>query len=237
MALPVINTPTYELTVPSSKQKVKFRPFLVKEEKALLIAQQSEDTKVMIDTLKTIIRSCTFDKVDVEKLALFDIEYVFTQLRAKSVGEVSELVFSCNECGDPKAKMKISIDLTELEVQFDPDHNADILLFDAVGMKMKYPGMNTITKINSSTEDTEAIFDVIIECIDYVYDDNGVYPAAEQSKEELEQFINNLTQDQFKRVQKFFETMPKLEKKLNFVCPICGFNHQQTIQGIDGFFS
>ena len=237
MALPVINTPTYELKVPSTKQQVKFRPFLVKEEKALLIAQQSEDSNVMMNTLKSIIKACTFDKVDVEKLALFDIEYIFTQLRAKSVGEIWEIFFTCNECNDPRSKLKIDVNLTELEVAFNPEHSADIVLFDSVGMKMKYPSLNLINKISAAANDMNALFGVIVECIDYIYDDNGVYPAAEQSKEELEQFINNLTQEQFQKVQKFFETMPRLEKKLEFDCPVCNFHHEYTIQGIDGFFS
>lgn len=237
MALPVINTPTYEFTVPSSKETVKFRPFLVKEEKALLLAQQSEDSSVMLNTLKSIIKSCTFDKLNVEKLALFDIEYIFTQLRAKSVGEISEIFFTCNECNDPKSKTKININLSELQVSFPSDHTNDITLFESVGIKMKYPSLNLINKIGAAAEDPNAIFGVIIECIDYIYDDNGVYPAAEQSKEELEQFINNLTQDQFQRIQQFFETMPRLEKKLEFNCPACGYHHEYTIQGIDGFFS
>lgn len=237
MALPAINTPTYEFNVPSTKQTVKFRPFLVKEEKALLIAQQSEDPNVMLNTLKSIIKSCTFDKLDVEKLALFDIEYIFTQLRAKSVGEISEIYFTCNQCNDPKSKLKIDINLSELEVSFNSEHTATIELYDTVGMKMKYPNLNMVGKIDSASNDMNALFDVIIECIDYIYDDNGVYPAAEQSKDELEQFINNLTQEQFQRVQKFFETMPRLEKKLEFNCPVCNFHHDYVIQGIDGFFS
>lgn len=237
MALPVINAPTYQFTVPSTKQVVKFRPFLVREEKSLLIAQQSEDEAVMLNTLKDVIKSCTFGALDVEKLALFDIEFIFTQLRAKSVGEISELIFSCNECNDPKAKTKVQVNLTELEVTFNKEHSPDILLYGDVGMKMKYPSLSLINKINGAAGDMGAIFDVIIECIDFIYDDNGVYPAAEQSKAELEQFINGLTQEQFKKVQLFFETMPRLEKTLKFDCPVCAHHHEYTIRGIDGFFS
>lgn len=237
MALPVISTPTYELIIPSSKQRVKYRQFLVREEKALLIAQQSEENSTMFETLKSVIRACTFDKVDIDKLALFDIEYIFVQLRSKSVGEIAELIFTCNECKDPKAKMKIAIDLTELSVKFNEEHTTDIKLYESVGIKMKYPNMNTVDKIDNGTEDLDSVFNVIMECIDYVYDDNGVYPAAEQTKEELEQFINGLTKDQFKKIQSFFETMPKLETELKFTCPVCGFAHTQTVKGIDGFFS
>lgn len=237
MALPIMATPTYEMTVPSTKQKIKYRPFLVKEEKALLLAQQSEDSQTMFDTLKSVIKSCTFDKVDVNKLAIFDIEYIFIQLRAKSVGEISELIFSCLECNDPKAKMPVSIDLTQLQVEFNPDHQLEIQLFDDVGVKMKYPGMNLLSKFkNKSEDDIDTIFQLVIACIDCIYDSDNVYVAAEQTQQELEEFINNLTQEQFAKIQKFFETMPKLEKTLEFDCKVCGFHHKQTVQGIDGFF-
>ena len=237
MALPVMKTPTYEMTIPSTKQVVKYRPFLVKEEKSLMIAQQSDDPVTMINTLKGVIDACTFGKVDVTKLAMFDIEYIFVQLRAKSVGEISELIFSCKQCNDPKAKMKVSIDLTQLEVKFDPEHTMDIQLFDNVGVKMKYPSMATVNKLKgASNEDVDSIFGIIIDCIDSIYDDENIYSAAEQSREELTEFINNLTQDQFSKLQKFFETMPKLEKEIEFNCPVCSYHHKQTIQGLESFF-
>lgn len=237
MALPVMQTPSYDLVIPSTKQKVKFRPFLVKEEKALLLAQQSEDQNVMLNTLKGVIEACTMNKVNVEKLAMFDIEYIFLQLRSKSVGEISELVFSCMQCKDPKAKMNVDIDISKIEVVFNPEHKSDIQLFDDVGIKMKYPGVDLINKIKNVEEnDVNAIFDMIVSCIDCIYDTDNVYHASEQSKEELEEFINNLTQDQFAKVQKFFETMPKLEKVVEFDCPVCKYHHIQILQGIDGFF-
>lgn len=235
MALPVLATPTYELTVPSTKQKVKFRPFLVKEEKALLIAQQSEDDKTMLSTLKDIIASCTFNKVNPDTLALFDIEYIFTQLRAKSVGEISELVFNCLECNDPKAKINVNIDLTKLEVSRDDKHTSKIELFDDVGIQMKYPSFKSLNKLKN-LNDTDAIFEVVFDCIDYIYDSENVYPAAEQSRQDLENFIDNLTQDQFKKIKDFFETMPKLKHEINFKCPVCGFDHHHTIEGLENFF-
>jgi len=237
MALPVMSQVAYEMTIPSTKQKVKYRPFLVKEQKDLLIAQQSDDENVMIETLKNIIRSCTLEKVDADKLAMFDIEYMFTQLRAKSVGEYSELTFSCLECNDPKAKMPVSIDLTQLKVEYNETHNSIIPLFENVGVKMKYPGLSLFDKMKKlEGNEVDMIFDVIIECIDSIYDEDTVYPASEQSKEELETFINNLTQDQFQKIQNFFETMPKLEKHIEFDCPICKYHHQHTIRGLSGFF-
>ena len=237
MALPVIPQVTYELIVPSTKQKVKYRPFLVKEQKDLLIAQQSDDENVMIETLKNIIRQCTLCKIEVDKLAMFDIEYIFTQLRAKSVGEYSELTFNCLECNDPKAKMNVTIDLTTLKVDIDETHKQIIPLFDNIGIKMKYPGLSLFDKMKKlEGNEVDMIFDVIIECIDCIYDEETSYPAHEQSREDLETFINNLTQYQFQKVQKFFETMPKLEKQIEFDCPSCKYHHQHTIRGLSGFF-
>ena len=237
MALPVMSSATYELKVPSLKKKVKFRAFLVKEEKALLIAQQSEDPNVMLNTIKDIISACTFGKLDTEDLAMFDIEYIFCQLRAKSVGEISELVFNCLECNDPKAKMKVTINLTELEVQFNPDHKKTIDLFDDVGVVMKYPSLDMLNKMRDiNQESIEAVFEVIISCIDNIYAGDQIYTAKEQTKEELISFLDNLTQSQFKKIQQFFETMPKLEKKIEFDCPVCNYHHNHSIQGIENFF-
>ena len=237
MALPVMSTPTYELTIPSSKKKVKYRPFLVKEEKTLLIAQQSEDPNVMVNTIKELISSCTFGKVDVDELAMFDIEYIFCQLRAKSVGEISEIIFNCLECNDPKAKMRLTIDLTQLEVEFHPDHKKSIDLFDDVGVTMKYPSLDMLNYMKDvKDESIEAVFEVIVSCIDNIYAGNEIYSAKEQTKEELTRFLDNLTQDQFKKIQQFFETMPKLQKNVEFDCPVCKYHHEHTIQGIENFF-
>lgn len=236
MALPILNAPVYELTIPSLKKTVKYRPFLVKEEKALMMAQQSEDEKVMLNTTKEVIKSCILDKIDADNLALFDIEYIFLQLRSKSVGEISELIFSCNQCKDPKAKFKYSLDITKLEVQFDKEHKATIELFDGVGIKMKYPSFALANKIKTNENSVESIFEVIISCIDSIYDQEQVYPAIDHKKEELEEFINNLTQDQFTKVQQFFETMPKLEHRVKWTCPVCKFNHDHLLRGLESFF-
>lgn len=237
MALPVMSSPTYELTVPSLKKKVKYRAFLVKEEKALLIAQQSEDPNVMVDTIKQLINSCTFGKIDVEQLAMFDIEYIFCQLRSKSVGEISELVFNCLECNDEKAKIKVTIDLNQLQVEFHEDHKKTIDLFDDVGITMKYPSLDMLNELKNIKEDSiESAFEVVVSSIDHIYAGEEIYPAKEQSKEELTSFLDNLTQEQFKKIQRFFETMPKLEKKVEFDCPVCNYHHSHTIQGIENFF-
>ena len=146
MALPKQSTPIYTTKIPSTDKVIKYRPFLVKEEKSLLIAQQSEDSTVMVDTLKAIVKDCVQDKIEVEDLAMFDMEYLLLQIRAKSIGEIAELIFACDVCEDPKAKVKINIDLTKIQIVKDPKHNKKINLFGDVGVVMKYPSITDINK-------------------------------------------------------------------------------------------
>ena len=240
MALPIMNTPTYNLVVPSTGEKVKYRPFLVKEEKALLIAQQSEDVEVMVDSLKQVIRGCVLDKIDVDNLATFDIEYIFTQIRAKSVGEIVELLFPCSEDhgeDNDKAKLKISIDLTNLQVEFPEGSVKKIPLFGDVGVIMKYPSFDLMSKMeNINVEDVDTIFDIIASCIDIIYEGDEIHYAKEQSKEELLEFLYNLTNDQFQSLQKFFTKMPKISKTVEYNCPICAKHHSVTLEGMQSFF-
>lgn len=240
MALPIMNTPTYNLVVPSTGEKVKYRPFLVKEEKALLIAQQSEDVEVMVDSLKQVIGGCVLDKIDVDNLATFDIEYIFTQIRAKSVGEIVELLFPCSEDhgeDNDKAKLKISIDLTNLQVEFPEGSVKKIPLFGDVGVIMKYPSFDLMSKMeNINVEDVDTIFDIIASCIDIIYEGDEIHYAKEQSKEELLEFLYNLTNDQFQSLQKFFTKMPKISKTVEYNCPICAKHHSVTLEGMQSFF-
>lgn len=238
MALPIIAAPTYEVTVPSSQETIKYRPFLVKEEKALLIAQQSEDPATMINTLKSVIRSCTMESVDVDKLAIFDIEYLFAQIRAKSVGENVSLIFKCDTCTDEKARVKKDIDLTTLQVDFPEGHQKNIVLFGDVGVMMKYPSIDIVKEFENIQEsDVETIFKIICKCVEFIYDGDQIYYTKDQTLADVEQFINNLTQDQFKELQKFFETMPKLKHKIEYNCPVCNKHHGVSLEGLDGFFS
>jgi|688.fasta_scaffold67528_3 hypothetical protein len=243
MALPLNTSPIYNLTIPSTKQNVKFRPFVVKEEKALLIAQQSEDTKVMVDTLKSVVASCVKDNIDIDKLAIFDLEYIFTQLRARSVGEVIEVIMSCDEDHGDKdnlAKVKIQIDLTKLNVSVDEKHTNKISLFGDVGVVMRYPSIDILKKLESidaiASQEVEAVFNIVVECIDYIYDAEEVYHAKDQTKKELIDFIENLSSDQFKLVQAFFETLPKMSHKVEYNCPVCGKHHDVALEGLESFF-
>lgn len=235
--LPVNSTPIYTLKVPSTDKLLKYRPFLIKEEKALLIAQQSEDASVMVESLKQVIKACIKDEIDVEGLATFDLEYIFTQIRAKSVGEVIELSLSCDTCTDEKAVAMVSIDLTKLTVNKNPDHKLKISLYDDVGIAMRYPTIDIVTKLeNTDSSDIEQVFEIVVECVDYIYTTDEVFHAKDQSKTELMDFLNNLTSDQFVNVQKFFETMPKLSHEIDYKCPVCNVAHHKVLEGLNSFF-
>lgn len=236
MSLPLQAAPTYSLKVPSSGKEVKYRPFLVKDEKALLIAQQSEDLDVMISTLKSVIASCVTTKLDVDSLAIFDLEYIFSQIRAKSVGEVSELVFTCGHCNNEKNKFKLNLDISQLEVTKNPDHTNKIPLFDSVGVVMKYPSIDILKKIDKGFTDPENVIDMIIDCIDMIYTDQEVFHAKEQTPDELREFLENLTKEQFDKIEKFFETMPKFQKQIEFDCPACGAHNELMVEGVQNFF-
>lgn len=241
MALPVQNTPVYTLEIPSTKEKFKFRPFLVKEEKALLIAQQSEDVTVMSDTLKSIIETCAKSKIDIDSLATFDIEYIFCQIRAKSVGETVDLMFYCDTCeNDPKAAVKLNIDITKIGVEFDPDHNKKIPLFDDVGIIMKYPGIDMLSKLaalsDSNDDDVNSVIEVMAQSIDMIYSNDEIHHGKDTKLEEMVEFVNNLTSEQFTKMKDFFESMPKYQHRIEYKCPVCSADHKKILSGISNFF-
>jgi rubrerythrin len=240
MALPMMSTPTYTMVVPSTDKTVKYRPFLVKEEKALLIAQQSEDPAVMVDTLKNVVKDCVLDDIDLNKLATFDLEYMFVQIRGKSVGETIDLVLSCDDDHgelNEKAKVNYTINLNELAVNKNPEHTNKIALYDNVGVVMKYPSVHDLKKLQGTDEnDMERVFEIMALSIDYIYDSNEIYYAKDQKHEELMQFLGNLSSKQFISIQKFFETMPKLSHKVVYDCPVCGKHHDKLLEGIQSFF-
>lgn len=238
MALPKNSTPIYNLVVPSTKKSVTYRPFLVKDQKALLVAQQSDDPRVMIDTLKEVIKSCITETIDVNKLAMFDIEYIFTQLRSKSVGETVDIVLSCDvDHGEDNAKSKIQhrIDLSQLNVEEKEGHTNKIDLFGTVGVVMRYPNIDDVKKLQggATAEDT---FKLVASSIDYIYDSDQVYYSKDQTETELMDFINNLTSEQFSKIQTFFDTMPKLSHTINYNCPVCNKAHTVHLEGMQSFF-
>lgn len=248
MALPMSNTPIYSLRVPSTKKEYSFKPFLVKQEKALLIAFQSEDEKVMVNTLKQVIKECVVG-IDVDTLSLFDIEYLFCQIRAKAVGETVELVGSCDEevCRDKKESKKvIVVNIAEVEVLTPEGHEKKIPLFEDVGVMMKYPSLNLILSLKEmqmrvikgkeKENETNTFFDIVAQSIEYVYDGQQIYYTKEQTQEEVLSFIENLTSEQFKKLQNFFNTMPKLTKEIKWTCGGCNKEQIRKIEGLSNFF-
>ena len=236
MPLPTIETPKYELRLPSTGRKIQYRPYLVKEEKILMVARESSDQKQITQAVKDIIASCTFGKIDPEKLSVFDLEYVFLKLRAKSVGEVSRLTLKCEKCEKPN---QIEVNLDEITVSTENLPDAKILLTDKIGVVMNWPGVTLISELSDMGQKSqeEMIMSVIMGCIDSIFDDKGVYRASDHSKEELLQFIESLNQTQFLKIQKFIEATPKLEHTAQFKCQHCETDNSIVIRGLQNFFS
>jgi len=233
MTLPVINTPTYELTIPSSKEKLTYRPFLVKEEKILLMAMEEEKDTQLNKALKQVVHNCTFEKIDVAKLPLFDLEYIFLRIRAKSVGEVAKIQVLCEDDGE--TYVPVEIDLESIEVEFQEDHSNTIELTDEISIQMGYP---TFEFLNFKAEETEVnqLFDIIGSSIERVYEGETVYEKADFSKKDLKVFLESLTSEQFLRVQKFFETMPRLRHKIEVINPKTKKKNEVTLEGLQAFF-
>lgn len=242
MPLPKINTPSYELFLPLSKKTIKYRPFLVKEEKILLIARESNDESMIINAIKQIINNCCLTKLDIEKLPILDLEYLFLNLRAKSVGEIVELQYKCNnnieketgeviKCGHVSP---IIINLLEISPKFMENHSNKIELDENIGIVMKYPVFNTLK--NVSENKIETLLFIIYDSIDYIYDNEEIYYSKDISTNEIADFVGNLNSTQFNKIKMFFDTMPKLFKEVNFSCKKCGYKEIIKIEGIQSFF-
>ena len=237
MALPKLLVPTYELAVPSTDEKVKYRPFLVKEEKILLIAMESGDTNEMLRAVKDIVDECTFNKLKLGDMPMFDIEYIFLNIRAKSVGEVSKLKVLCQD--DGKTYANIEIDLNDVEVQVVDNHTNKIELTDEMGVIMKYPTIDAFGKNGIADISTENMLDVIAACIAQIYDKKGeeVYDSKDSTKKELIEFIEQLNTKQFQDIQKFFDTMPSLKHEIMVMNPKTHVESKVILTGLNDFFA
>ena len=234
MALPKLNVPRYSLNLPSNGVKVKYRPFLVKEEKMLLLAMESEDQEQMAETITNLIESCT-NLTNVKDLATFDIEYLFLQIRSKPVGETVDVMMTCPD--DEETQVKVNIPLDEIECVTDPKHSSELKLTPEVGLVMKYPSMEMFIKNNFSEENqVENIFEMAADCIVQIFEGEEVYEAKESSKTELIEFIEQMNTQQFQQVQEFFETMPKLKYDVKFTNPKTKKKHTVTLEGLAAFF-
>jgi hypothetical protein len=236
MPLPKISTPTYELELPSTEQTIKYRPFLVREEKLLVLALETEDTKQITNAIKTVIKICIETKnIKVELLPTFDIEFLFLNIRGKSVGEEIEVNIICPDDGETTVPVKINVD--DIKVQKNSEHTKRIKLDDSIMMEMKYPSLDTLQQLGSIGDgDYDKLFDVISGCIDSIYTNEEVFHTKDQTKQDVLDFLNNLTSDQFAKIQKFFETMPRLRKEISYNCPVCSKKHDKVLEGIGSFF-
>ena len=238
MPLPKIAAPTYELELPSTEETIQYRPFLVKEEKLLVIALESEDTKQITTAIKTVIRNCILTKnIKVEALPTFDIEYLFLNIRGKSVGEELEVNVICPD--DEVTQVTVKINLDTIKVQKDENHSNRIKVDSQIMMEMKYPSLDQFIKSNFDLSDNnmlEQSFDLIASCIDKIFTEDEVWSASDVTKKELTEFLDQMNSSQFKEIERFFETMPKISKKVEFKCKKCGYEEQTTIEGIQNFF-
>lgn len=232
MALPVIKHPTYKITIPSTKKEVNIRPFTVQEEKILLMAKSSENTADIVSAVKQVIRNCIIEPVDVDAMATFDIEYIFIKLRAKSVGEIVDLEYADPETEDV---IKFKINLDDVEIKYNPEHTNKINVFDDVGIVMRYPTLEEIEKVESTSEKSEeAAFNMLMKCIETIYDANNVY--SDYSDKELTDFIDSLPMESMNKVKQFFDTMPSVEHEVNLKSKD-GKTKKITLKGITSFFT
>ena len=239
MPLPKIATPSYELELPSTGETIQYRPFLVKEEKLLVIALESEDTKQITTAIKTVIKNCILTKnIKVESLPTFDIEYLFLNIRGKSVGEELEVNIICPDDGETQVPVKINLD--DIQVQKNEDHTNKIKVDSAIMMEMKYPSLDQFIKSNFDFNDKNAMdqsFELIGSCIDKIYTEEEVWSTLDVSKKELTDFLESMNSSQFKEIEKFFETMPKLSHTIKVKNPVTEIESDVVLEGLASFFA
>jgi hypothetical protein len=240
MALPIINTPEYFLELPSNGQKVKYRPFVVREEKVLLLALESEDISEMSNAVKNVLASCVKgENLNIETLPTFDIEYLFLNIRGKAVGEEIEINILCPDDQETYVKTKIFID--EIQVKKDPNHTKQIKLNDSLMMDMKYPSLEQFIKTNFDFENKknqlEQSIELIASCVDKIYNQEEVWASADVTQKEIIDFLENMNSNQFKEIEKFFETMPKLEHEIKIRNPETKVESKVTLAGLADFFA
>lgn len=235
MALPILNTPKYYVELPLSKKTVEYRPFLVKEEKILLMALESQDQKQIMNAMRDIIDACTFGKIESRDLPVAELEFLFLKLRSKSVGENSHIGLACKSCS---GKNEVDVNLEEIKLTVPGDITTKIMLTDTVGLIMKFPTSDDVLRsIDSNKSDVENTYAVIIASIDKIFDTENVHDAATQSKQELQDFIESLNKQQFEKIKVFFNNLPKLKHELDYQCTKCGSINHVVLEGLESFFA
>jgi hypothetical protein len=240
MALPKIDTPVYELELPLSKKVIKFRPFLVKEQKNLMMAMEANDKETIERNIRQVLANCTLTEgLNVDSLPVVDVEYYFINLRARSVGEIVENDYICTnevegkQCGN---KMKGTLDLLDVKVDVDPNIKDLINITDKIAIKLKYPQFSLIDKLKKKESAVDIAFEVMVDSVEYIFDGEQYYYAHETPKEELLQFLESLNQEQFSKLEEFFEKLPSMRRNMEIKCSKCGFDHTIVMEGLDGFF-
>jgi len=231
MALPKLDSPTYETELPSTGEKIKYRPFLVKEQKLLLMAQESSNQDEIMTSISQLIDACTFDKIDANSSPVFDIEYLFLKIRSKSVGEKVKITITCPD--DGKTKVPVEINLEDINIQMDVGHTNELKISDKIKMVMKYPVLSDISKATGT--ETDKIFDILNQCVHEVHDGDKIYNKVDITDEDLSEFVNSFTGNQFEMVTEFFNTMPKLRHVVNVTNPKTKVKSEVVIEGLDSF--
>ena len=236
MALPTVDLPTHELEIPSNKKKIKFRPFLVKEEKVLLLALESEDDKNIRNAVHNLLKGCISSRIKIDKLATFDLEYIFLNIRAVSVGEVVDINVTCQD--DEKTQVKYQLNLTDVNVTFPEGHSNKIMLTDDLGVIMRYPSFNRFVENQFAQKEVneDTVIDIIAESIDQIFQGEEVYDESTTTPKEFIEFVESLTNTQLEKLQTFFETSPRLEHKFKVKNPNTDVESDYTISGLASFF-
>jgi len=240
MALPKIDTPVYDLELPLSKKQIRFRPFLVKEQKNLMMAMEADDKETIERNIKQVLTNCTLtDGIVIDNLPVIDVEFYFIQLRARSVGEIVENRYICtnevggNQCGH---KMDAKFNLLDISVDIDPEAKDIIKINESISIKLKYPEFSLVEKLKKKENAVDIAFEVVIDSIEYIFDGEQYHYAAEVTRKELTDFVESLNQEQFGRLEEFFNNLPKLNKKIDLKCGKCGFDHAISMEGLESFF-
>jgi len=242
--LPKLDVPIYDLTLPLSKKKIQIRPFLVKEEKIFLMAAEADDEESILSAVKQIVNNCCLtESIDIESLPISDVEYIFFNLRARSISEVVELKYKCNNkihVGEEEEKtcgnlVEFEVNILDIKPEIPENHTNKIELTPTMGVVMKYPNFKMLDKI-SSTSESEILMETTLGCIDYIYDEEEIYYAKDVTKKELTDFLESMSRSQFLKLQEFFETIPKITKEVEFNCSKCGYEEKMVLEGIQNFF-
>jgi len=233
MALPKLKTPTYQLVLPSTNEKINYRPFLVREQKILLMAQDAKDDGDIANAVGELVKSCTFGKIDPHKTPLFDIEYIFLQIRAKSIGETTELQITCPD--DNKTKVPVKINLQDVSVQMTANHSNEIKVSDNIKLFLRYPLLNDVQGILSSTGDASMVFSILNKCVSEIHHDDKIYSRVDMNEDELNEFIDSMTNDQLQLIMDFFDTMPKLRHVIKVTNPNTKVKSEVVVEGLSNF--